>query len=429
MSHPAGGSSADVTASQPRASATQSGGSPASAMLPGEPVVAAKEAGAPPSPGQEPGTAGRASGRPGPRRRNRLVLVIACVVIVAAGLVIALKSVGSGSRLSAGGRPGWALPWPDHASGNVPQKVLDGAVIAWRHEAAAGKQVALAASARAPVAWYVGQTVAHGQVVAVMFEVNAHATQHLIAGYALASQVMHGQAGWVRNATPWVLYDVPAPPSTPGLAIGLNVHGVSTVSSQSPDNWIVVLAAPGVQTISWQAPSAPPGHSPPGNRRKPAASHGTAASGLLVANVGQVTGQVKLTALEAGGHNTLEAPEYVGVPGSPASLIPALAPPAPLHLPHGFKLISESAGQGDVATGFSHATGRLAVVARCYGTAPLRIMFSLGTRQVHLGNVRCDNRVHELVTHVHLKAAASSEGVSAFTGDLTSFRIASGIAG
>ena len=30
--------------------------------------------------------------------------------------------------------PAWALPWPDHRNGSVPQSVLDGAVMAWRHD-------------------------------------------------------------------------------------------------------------------------------------------------------------------------------------------------------------------------------------------------------------------------------------------------------
>src|SRR5262245_26353154 len=50
---------------------------------------------------------------------------------------------------------------------------------------------------RAPSArWYEGQTVAHGQVVAVIFEVDTAAGRRLAAGWATASEVMHGQAAW-----------------------------------------------------------------------------------------------------------------------------------------------------------------------------------------------------------------------------------------
>jgi hypothetical protein len=363
----------------------------------------------------QPASPGSDTSVPAPPQRPRrarltIVLTVAFVVVVAA-VAVGLSAL-SGSPASSSSRPGWALPWPDHRNGSVSRKVLDGAFIAWRHEAVTSLSEPLARSARASAAWYVGQTTAAGEVVVVMFEVDSTSGPRLVAGWASASEVMKGQPGWARNSTPWVLYDVAAPAPTTGLAIGLNVHGATAAAGQSPDNWIVVLAAPDVQAISWKAPGKPATSS----GKAANSAHGATSHGLLIADTGQVTGRVKLTALQAGRSNTLEAPDYVGVPGNPASLVPELALPAPLRLPHGFKLISQAYGQGDVGTGISHAHGR----------ARVTLTYTLGSKLTHLGAIRCNNAVHELITKVTLNPADSGD-VTVYASDLTSFRFATGL--
>ncbi len=372
----------------------------------------------PASPGSD---AGVPAPSPRPRRtRLTIVLTVAFVVVVAA-VAIGLSAL-SGSPAASSSRPGWALPWPDHRNGSVSHEVLDGAFTAWRHEAATSLSEPLASSARATAVWYVGQTTAAGEVVVVMFEVDSKSGPRLVAGWAPANEVMKGQPGWAGNSTPWVLYDVAAPAPTTGLAIGLNVHGAAAAAGQSPDNWIVVLAAPDVQAISWKAP----GTRAASSAKAASSARGATSHGLLIADAGQVTGRVKLTALQAGRRNTLEAPEYVGVPGNPASLVPELALPAPLRLPHGFKLISQAYGQGDVGTGISHAHGRLALAARCYGGARVTLTYTLGSKLTRLGAIRCNNAVHELITKVTLNPADSGD-VTVYASDLTSFRFATGL--
>ncbi len=107
-----------------------------------------------------------------------------------------------------------------------------------------------------------------------MFEAHSSAGTRLVAGWATASEVMHGQRAWTPGSSPWVLYDVAAPRPAGDLFIGLNVHGTSAQQDRNPDNWIVVLAAPSVRAIGWTAPGTvqhhhvQPGHVELGEREE-----------------------------------------------------------------------------------------------------------------------------------------------------------------
>lgn len=126
--------------------------------------------------------------------------------------------------------PRWALGWPDHRNGSVPQQVLDRAVIAALYEGPGlqlpdggrGTVPAARASARSvsrqaqeyPVMWYVGQTIDHGQDVVVMFEIDGPNGRQLVVGQATTSQVLQDQPAWSNASSPWALTEVPAPVSS-----------------------------------------------------------------------------------------------------------------------------------------------------------------------------------------------------------------------
>src|SRR5215470_5799962 len=264
------------------------------------------------------------------RRRNMAAGALAVAVGLAAVCVGVARSGALGGippTSPARAVPRWALPWPDHRNGTVPQTVLDGAVLAWRHQSAltAGSWTVTAPSR---VIWYVGQTAAHGQVVAVIFEVAAPVGHRLVAGWATASEVMHGQPGWQRSGiSPWVLYNEPVPRNGPGLVIGLNTHGTTAKPGQNPDAWIVALAAPDVGSMSFRAPGVPLP-----NKVAAVIGIGTTSRGLLTGDVGQIGGLVEIDTLSVGHRNVLPSPVTVGVPGAPASMTPQLALPAPLRL-------------------------------------------------------------------------------------------------
>jgi hypothetical protein len=356
-------------------------------------------------------------------RRHRLTQAAGtlAVVVAAAGLAIGIgvsaSSVAPASRPRS--VPSWALPWPDHRNGSVPQHVLDGAVAAWRHEIALRAGTPLGTTARAKVIWYVGQTVAHGQSVVVIFEVGSPAGPRLVAGLATASEVTSGQPGWSRGFSPWVLYDVPAPQRAAGLAIGLNTDGPATVTGRNPDDWIVVLAAPQVRDVAFTAS---------GPSRSGATTEvlgvGTASHGLLIGDVGQVSGPVQLTKLDVGHHNTLAVPVNVEVPGSPRSQTPQLAMPAPIRVPPGLSEQVALTGQGSSGSSLTTQGGRLAIVARCYGPSPLRLTYRTGHGERAIGTITCDDGAHELITKIRLSHPAV--GVSVHSSPLTAFRVVIG---
>jgi len=349
--------------------------------------------------------------------RHRLVQTAGTLAVVACAAAVAV-SVGTSARGAVPSTrqrsvPAWALPWPDHRNGSVPQHVLDGAVTAWRRFAAI-PGMPLSATPRATVIWYLGQTMANGEVVVVVFE----ADRRLVAGWATASEVMHARPGRSRGSSPWVLYDVPAPKPTRSLFIGLNVHGTTAHQDGNPDNWVVVLADPHVRGVGWTAPR---------QSRTKTTSQGTTSSssmaismtpavrGLAIADAGQITGRVEVNQLETHGRNILTRPEYVGVPGNADSYVPQLAATAPVSGRPGFRTSDSISGQGTLSldTHLSGYHGRLAIRARCYGPSRLRIQSGVSRKQILLGTMRCDDVVHELVTskraiaHVFLTFGAS----------------------
>jgi hypothetical protein len=329
--------------------------------------------------------------------------------------------------------PAWALRWPDHRNGSVPQSVLDGAVSAWRHLAPmAGAP--LSGTSKVKVIWYVGQKVAHGEVVVVIFETASKAGPRLVAGWATASEVMHGQPAWTRGSSPWVLYNVAAPKPTKGLIVGLNVHGTSASAGRNPDNWIVVLSAPQVQGLGFTAAV-----SSSRSTTSELLGHASAFRGLVIGDVGQIEGPVQITQLNEGRREVVPHPGYVGVPGSAASQMPQLAAPGPIRIRPGFRQVIGLEGQGDTDMGLAGIHGRLAVLARCYGGGPLRIRFesdkgrSLSpsdarAQQRLLGTMACDDVVHELVTSVRLGPGPSHGVITIDGGPDTSYRVELGTA-
>jgi len=357
-------------------------------------------------------------------RGHKLAQVAGTLAVVAAAAAVAVgvgASVGTVPPVT-GHRPvpAWALPWPDHRDGSVPQGVLDGAVTAWRHETALNG-IPLSATSKAEVIWYVGQRVANGEVVVVIFEVDSGAGRRLVAGWATASEVLHGQPGWKPGSSPWVLYDVAAPKPGRGQFVGLNVHGTSVRPGRNPDNWIIVLAAPQVHGVSWTAPAPSSGAFV-----RERLGMATTLRGLAVADTGQIAGAVQVTQLDVGLRNILPYPGDVGVPGSADSQVPQLTWPAKIDGPRGFRRVNELAGQGTSGIGLSGRRGHLAILGRCYGHDGLRLTFGTGAQEIRIGTIRCDNAVHELTTQVRLQPTDLHAGVTIYTSMLTSYRVVIG---
>src|SRR5262249_46732932 len=145
---------------------------------------------------------------------------------------------------------------------------------------------------------------------------------------------------------------------------------------RNPDNWIVLLAEPQVRGFAWSAPRSSSSSSSNG-----VIGLALALQGLAVADTGQVTGPVEVDQLNAAHRITLARPVAVGVPGSEASQVPALAAPGPIPGRRGFRPVIALAGQATVATDtnlvWQH--GRLAARARCYGSGRLRLTWELGS--------------------------------------------------
>jgi hypothetical protein len=226
-------------------------------------------------------------------RRRRLASAGGAGVAVVA-LAVALATVPRTAPQQPLTRhvPGWALPWPDHRSGSVPQSDLDYAVLSWRLTESGIVNTGLRTSPAQLVAyekpyqvtWYLAQTIDRGRFVVVMFEARRLGKTQLVFGYAPA-RLLAGfrPSGIFVGRGPWVLAIARGPdPHTRHLAFGGTVN---TGTSSHPDDWLVMVAAPGVRSISWQAFSA----------------HGLrsgttpAPSGIAVTNVGRLTGQVLLS--------------------------------------------------------------------------------------------------------------------------------------
>jgi hypothetical protein len=113
-------------------------------------------------------------------RRRQLTVVIASALAVT-GLVAGLVRLPAIVNTGPLARPSWALQWPDLRNGGVPQSVLDDAVAGWVFSTGYENGSPYNWSAAAvthlvklfqPV-WYVGQTIDHGQEIAVIFEWDA----------------------------------------------------------------------------------------------------------------------------------------------------------------------------------------------------------------------------------------------------------------
>ena len=386
--------------------------------------------------GQPDAPAGRHAGIRRRFHRHRFTQATGTLAVIAAAAVVAAGIASSERQVApdTGPRslPGWALPWPDHRDGSVPQRVLDNAVLAWRHQAAVDDASTISATKIVTPIWYVGQTVDHGEVVAVIFEAQSAAGRRLVAGWATASEVMHGQPAWSQGSNPWVLYDVAAPKPTRGLFVGLNLHGTTAQPGRNPDNWIVVLTDPRVQDVGWTAPG--PEATTISRQNRSSSGNGKVglaqpARGLVVVDTGQISGKAQVTQLEVHPRNLLRTSEPVGVPGSAASQVPQLAQPEAIPAKHGFRPISELTGQGTSGTGLTGSGGRLGLRARCFGRGNLRVTFGTGLRERPLGTIPCDDAVHELSTQVRLRPADSHAGITVHASDLTSYRVIAGTIG
>lgn len=340
-------------------------------------------------------------------RRRRQVAATALAALGAVAIATSLAALPRPARSlppSERNVPGWALPWPDHRNGSVPQPVLDRAVLAWLAEVAGpprgsstvpapGSSARQVASLVGPhdVVWYVGQTIDAGTEVVVMFEADGPDGAQLVAGQAQASQVMRDQPAWSYAQSPWTLTVAAAPdPQRPPLAIGIYAGPDSRyVNGPIPllgRNWVVLLTAPDVRSVTWFAATTS------GVRRPTVHS----AAGLAVAYAGPLTSQVELTGLSTT-HGFMPLRNVaIEVPGAPDSAVPSLALPPPLSVPATRALIAPpyegqgSAGAQDAS--FSPGRGRYALLAVCYGAGPLRLEVN-GHR---IGTIACDDNQHQL---------------------------------
>ncbi|HXB48780.1 MAG TPA: hypothetical protein VNW50_13550 [Streptosporangiaceae bacterium] len=313
------------------------------------------------------------------RHRRRQVAAVISSVLAVAGLVTGLSRLPTSTGPLA--RPSWALQWPDLRNGSVPQSVLDDAVAGWVYTTGyeTGSPNWSAAAVTHVVrlfhpVWYVGQTIDHGQEIAVIFEVSGPMGPRLVAGYTSASEVMPGHAAWDASTIPWVMNSRPAPrPGGQGLVPEVSEYvQAQSASGLSGDNWIVVLTSPAVQRISWYGPTVASG----------SGAH-SSSDELVVANLGQLRGDVMLRIPGNPGESI-----PVGIPGAPD--IPALAAPPALTAPSSFNEIVSFTGQGnetDVDSSLAPSRQPAAFIADCYnaasndgfaapspgGTGPLRI--------------------------------------------------------
>lgn len=372
------------------------------------------------------------------RHRQRRLVGGLMAAVAAAGLGLGLLQLPALQPQPSAVRPvpAWALPWPDHRNGSVPQSVLDRAVLAWRYGypnlppdggsgkvPAAGtpaKQVARMANAF-HVVWYVGQTIDQGQNVVVMFEVAGRAGHALVVGQATSAEVMHNQPAWSGATSPWVLTSVPAPnPDRPPAAIGEYVPGQPASSpGQNPDNWMVVLMQPYVRRLTWLAATMS------GDGMHSAAT----SDGLVVADTGQVTAPVRLTGMTTDHGNLLGQPVTVGVPGDHSNSgltrgtgpgTPQLAAPPAFSEPAAFNMSAGLSGQGDGAmqiSTFKTGPSRYVVLGVCYGPQPLKIHVDGHP----LGSMPCNSQQQQLAVP---RSVLHGQDVTLiiFTSNLTSWR-------
>jgi hypothetical protein len=337
------------------------------------------------------GVRGRVSAR---RRHRALAAGVAGAAAVAAVIAGFTLPGGPAGGAASGSRhvPAWALPWPDHRSSDVSQRVLDGAVLAWRHfDGIPADQDGQPLPGPAKVIWYAGQRADAGQDVVAVFEVDGPAGPRLVLAISQAQDVLHGQPGWSGGSSPWRVFSVPAPdPAQPGLEISAYLFSALNVY----DNTLFVLTAPDVSTITYNI-SEPARVIPSGNLGV------EAENGLAVADLGRLAGRAQLTGLLTGHGNALSKPVYVGLPGSFDSEVPALEPPAQPVLPRPFRAFGgfTTSGHGTDENPLPKLRPgeRAVIIGRCYG--PGVVTFRLSKDALsggRVGAIRCDDAQHEL---------------------------------
>ena len=368
------------------------------------------------------------------RRRRRQASAVVVSAVALAAVIVGLVRLPGVLQAQPQTRPSWALPWHDYRNGSVPQSVLDGAVLAWHDQVTSaqdsGAEPSPAQLARLvasyDVSWYVGQTVAHGHAVAVIFEASSPATGHvLVTGWASASEVMRGQPAWSAGSSPWELTSTAAPggnlryfgPDVSEYVPALSASGLTV------DNWVVALTGFDASGFSWTA--AEPGGQ--GSGRADSA-------GLAVIDVGQVSGDVMLTF----GAWASIFPVGLGAAGGPAG-VPALAPPRVPTPPTAFHQTDGWLGYGnqvDQDSSFAAAGRPYVVLASCYnataisnehgpnapgGSGPLTV--TINRRGVFV--INCSNRQQQVTVP---RWALSGRGlmVQMTSSALTSWRVALG---
>ena len=316
------------------------------------------------------------------RRTTQLAALAGVVALVAVAAAFVRTPFGNDTEPAHRSVPSWALPWPDHRDGSVSQDVLDGAVLAWRYMHITSPEQPAAAQPK-KIVWYVGQKVAHGEWVAVVFEVDTGAGYRLVAGLTTPDAAAHPPVVRGQQLPPaWHLYDVPAPAPNYHGFVGLN-FGASSSTGPFTD-WIVVLAPPSARQVSWSGDGIKGGAAAPDR-------------GLVVADVGRASGRIYADVFDRTDQiGIVPSLAPVGVPGAPDSQIPQLVAPARLVGTPSTKLMGGLSGQGSSsATGLSHhPSGPTTIYARCYGDGPIRV--SIDGHGTDAVVIPCDNRQHVL---------------------------------
>ncbi|MBV9292031.1 MAG: hypothetical protein JO222_06240, partial [Frankiales bacterium] len=308
------------------------------------------------------------------RRTAQASVAVAAAIAVVAGVVAVGSPLHTRAAQPTANQkvPSWALPWSDHRAG-VPQKILDGAVNAWRHmsdPALYGGSLPFVQH----VVWYAGNYAARGEVVAAIFEVDTGTQHRLVGAWATTDAVAHGQPSQ-QSSSPWVIYDVAAPNPTHFRGIvGLNVHGTTPpADAGNPDNWIVLLGPPsGTEAYV-------------GIGRTVRLDHG-----FTIFDSGQLTtvsGPIEASVRDA--HGRYPAGGNVGLPGSHDSEVPQLPQVTLDGVSLAAKDLGMMSGQGSAVNQDESSTyaGPTTIYARCRGGAAQSLRVSIDTDRPNRGVV------------------------------------------
>lgn len=327
------------------------------------------------------------------RRQRQLAALGTAAVVAVTGAVFGVLNVRMDDSAQFAHRdvPSWALQWPDRRDPSISQRVLDGAVAAWSHEASLDTGTTGAPNT---VVWYHAHKVANGSEIAVMFEVDSYEFGHqLVVGFADTTQVIDGQPGYdVKNAeSPWVLSIIAAPQRSGHLVFGLNAHDsqAAEVPDQFADNVIVVMADPSARSFDWHVTGTDN------------AVHRAAASmsaGYAEVDTGQIHSRVRIERILDGRGNVLAHDLDVGVPGAADSYHPQLAEvPAFTDVPENTFTFGATAGQGN-SSDQGPVDGPLprlgtTIYARCYGSAHIVVGID-SDRPAQRVVIPCDDKEH-----------------------------------